>query len=96
METAIRPIWLMWLALAMTLAGGFCFARGWLAAGLALLILSTPLEIVAGGSKKLARGAHTRVTGTVGDLYVTVADEVVGAGIGKFPTATRKMGALLT
>ncbi len=52
--------------------------------------------IVAGGSKKLARGAHTRVTGTVADVYVTVADEVVGAGIGKFPTASRKMGALLT
>jgi len=27
---------------------------------------------------------------------VTVADEVVGAGIGKFPTATKKIGALLT
>jgi hypothetical protein len=52
--------------------------------------------IVAGGSKKLAKGAHTRVTGTVGDVYVTVADEVVGAGIGKFPTATKKLGALLT
>ena len=51
--------------------------------------------IVAGGSKRLARGAHTKVTGTVGDVYVTVADEVVGAGIGKFPTASRKMGALL-
>lgn len=52
--------------------------------------------IVAGGSKKLAKGAHTRITGTVGDVYVTVADEVVGAGIGKFPTATKKLGALLT
>ena len=51
--------------------------------------------IVAGGSKRLAKGAHTRVTGTVGDVYVTVADEVVGADIGKFPTASRKMGALL-
>ena len=51
--------------------------------------------IVAGGSKRLAKGAHTRVTGTVGDVYVTVADEVVGAGVGKFPTASRKMGALL-
>jgi len=36
------------------------------------------------------------VTGTVGDVYVTVADEVVGAGIGKFPTATKKLSALLT
>jgi hypothetical protein len=52
--------------------------------------------IVAGGSKKLAKGAHTRITGTVGDVYVTVADEVVGAGIGKFPTANKKLGALLT
>jgi hypothetical protein len=52
--------------------------------------------IVAGGSPKLAKGAHTRITGTVGDVYVTVADEVVGAGIGKFPTATKKIGALLT
>ena len=52
--------------------------------------------LVAGGSKRLAKGAHTRITGTVADVYVTVADEVVGAGIGKFPTATKKIGALLT
>lgn len=52
--------------------------------------------LVAGGSKRLAKGAHTRVTGTVADVYVTVADEVVGAGIGKFPTATKKIGELLT
>jgi hypothetical protein len=51
--------------------------------------------IVAGGSPKVAKGSHTRVTGTVGDVYVTVADEVVGAGIGKFPTATKKIGAIL-
>ncbi|HXI41331.1 MAG TPA: DUF1552 domain-containing protein [Bryobacteraceae bacterium] len=52
--------------------------------------------LVAGGSKKLAKGAHTRITGTVADVYVTVADEVVGAGIGKFPTSTKKIGAMLT
>ena len=52
--------------------------------------------IVAGGQPELAKGAHTRVTGTVGDVYLTVADEVVGAGIGKFPTATKKLGSLLT
>jgi hypothetical protein len=51
--------------------------------------------IVAGGVRNLARGRHTRVTGTVGDVYLTLADEVLGAGIGKFPTATRKVGALL-
>ena len=51
--------------------------------------------IVAGGSPKLARGSYTKVEGTVGDAYVTVADDIVGAGIGKFPTATKKIGAIL-
>jgi hypothetical protein len=51
--------------------------------------------IVAGGMGRLARGKHTRITGTVGDVYLTLADEVLGAGIGKFPTATKKLGALL-
>ena len=47
METAVRPIWLIWAALALTLGGAFCFTRGWLGAGLGLLLLSTPLDIVA-------------------------------------------------
>ncbi len=51
--------------------------------------------IVASGMNKIARGRHTRVTGTVGDVYLTLADEVLGAGLGKFPTASRKMSALL-
>ena len=51
--------------------------------------------IVAGGDARLANGAHTRITGTVGDVYMTIADHVLGAGIGKFPTATKKIGALL-
>src|SRR5436190_1782218 len=51
--------------------------------------------IVAGGLGRLAKGKHTRITGTVGDIYLTLADEVMQAGLGKFPTATRKLGALL-
>ena len=51
--------------------------------------------IVAGGLGPLAKGRHTRVTGTVGDVYLTLADEVMRAGLGKFPTATRELGALL-
>ena len=51
--------------------------------------------LVAGGVGKIAKGRHTRVTGTVGDVYLTIADEIVQAGIGKFPTATRKIGDLL-
>ncbi len=51
--------------------------------------------LVAGGVGKIAKGRHTRVTGTVGDVYLTIADEIVGAGIGKFPTASRKISDLL-
>ena len=47
MEAAVRPSWLLWAALALTLGGAFCFTRGWLGAGLVMLILSTPLDIVA-------------------------------------------------
>jgi hypothetical protein len=51
--------------------------------------------ILAGGINRLAKGKHTRITGTVGDIYLTLADEVLQAGLGKFPTATKKLGALL-
>ena len=37
----------MWAAVALTLGGAFCFTRGWLGAGLGLLLLSTPLDMVA-------------------------------------------------
>jgi len=48
METPVRPLWLVWAAFALTLAGAFCFSRGWLGAGLVLLVLSTPLDLIAG------------------------------------------------
>src|SRR5206468_131225 len=48
METAVRPPWLVWAALALTLGGAICFTRGWLGAALVLVLLSTPLDVVAG------------------------------------------------
>ncbi|HEX8840019.1 MAG TPA: hypothetical protein VF750_06075 [Sphingomicrobium sp.] len=48
MGTSVRPSWLIWSALALTLAGAVCFTRGWLGAGLVLLLLSTPLDLIAG------------------------------------------------
>ena len=48
METGVRPGWLVWAALILTLAGGAAFLRGWLVAGLVLLVLSTPLDTIAG------------------------------------------------
>jgi hypothetical protein len=47
LATQVRPAWLLWAAIALTLGGAFCFTRGWLGAGLVLLILSTPLDLIA-------------------------------------------------
>jgi hypothetical protein len=46
MESGVRPPWLIWAALALTLLGAACFTRGWLGVGLALMLLSTPLDTV--------------------------------------------------
>jgi len=51
--------------------------------------------ILAGGIGRLAKGRHTRITGTVGDLYLTLADEVMRAGLSKFPTATKRLSSVL-
>lgn len=47
MESGVRPPWLMWAALALTLGGALCFTRGWLGAGLGLLVASMPLDLIA-------------------------------------------------
>jgi hypothetical protein len=47
--------------------------------------------IVAGHAGKLITGLHSKMTGTVGDLYLTLADDVMGAGLKQFPTADRKL-----
>lgn len=47
METKVRPQWLVWAALGLTIAAAVCFLRGWLGAGLGLLLASTPLDTVA-------------------------------------------------
>jgi hypothetical protein len=47
METAVRPAWLVWAALGLTLAGAICFVRGWLGVGIGMLAASTPLDLVA-------------------------------------------------
>ena len=53
------------------------------------------IALVAGSKDKLTVGRHTRIPGTIGDLYLTVADNVLGAGLGKFPTANRKLTEIL-
>jgi hypothetical protein len=50
--------------------------------------------ILAGHAGRLRTGTHSRLTGTVGDLYVTLAEDVLGAHI-QFPTATKKIPEVL-
>ena len=46
-DSNVRPQWLLIAALILTLGGAFAFTRGWLWGGLAALILSTPLDLIA-------------------------------------------------
>jgi hypothetical protein len=47
MDSQVRPQWLIWTALALTVGAAFAFTRGWLWPALALLVVSTPLDLVA-------------------------------------------------
>jgi hypothetical protein len=47
METRVRPMWLVWAALTLTLGAAGAFSRGWLGTGLAMLVVATPLDIIA-------------------------------------------------
>lgn len=47
MQSRMPPVWLVWAALALTIVAAVCFTRGWLGAGIVLLILAMPLDTVA-------------------------------------------------
>ena len=47
-ESQVRPEWLLWTAAALALAAAAAFLGGWLGVGIGLLIVSTPLDLVAG------------------------------------------------
>jgi hypothetical protein len=49
------------------------------------------VAILAGHAGNIKTGMHSMMTGTVGDLYLTLAEEVMGAQIAKFPSATKKL-----
>src|SRR5581483_7267485 len=51
--------------------------------------------IVAGHAGRLKTGLHTRTTGTIADLFLTVANDVMGAGLRGFPTADRTFHDIL-
>ena len=47
--------------------------------------------IVAGHAGRLATGRHSKVAGTVADLYRTLANEALGARVNEFPTSDRRL-----
>ena len=51
--------------------------------------------IVAGHAGSLKSGMHSKIAGTVGDLYLTLADEVFGLGLDGFPTADKKLSQIV-
>ena len=53
------------------------------------------IALVAGSKRELALGQHKKIAGTIADLHLTIADNVVGAGLGKIPSANRKLTEIL-
>jgi hypothetical protein len=51
--------------------------------------------IAAGHPGRLKTGMHTKMTGTIGDLYWTIADEIFQAHLNGFPTADRKLSGVV-
>jgi hypothetical protein len=49
------------------------------------------VAILAGHAGAIKTGTHSMMTGTVGDLYLTLAEEVMRAPIGDFPSASKKL-----
>jgi hypothetical protein len=47
MDSRVRPSWLIAAALALSFGAALCFSRGWLWPALGLLLISTPLDLVA-------------------------------------------------
>ena len=47
MESRIAPMWLLYAALVLTIGAAFALTRGWHWAAVAMLLLSTPLDLIA-------------------------------------------------
>lgn len=53
------------------------------------------LAVIVAGGLGLRRGLHSRMTGTIGDLYLTLASEALQTKISAFPTAGRKLAGIV-
>jgi len=50
--------------------------------------------IIAGHLGRMKTGLHSRMQGTIGELYRALADDVMGIGLGPFATVNRKLSGL--
>jgi Protein of unknown function (DUF1552) len=53
------------------------------------------ISLVAGSKAQVDLGNHHHVEGTIGDLYQTLANAVLGAGLEKYPTAQRTLSEIV-
>jgi len=53
------------------------------------------IALVAGSKDKLALGRHTKIAGTIGDLHLTVANNILEARLDGVPTASRRLTEIL-
>ena len=53
------------------------------------------IAIVAGHAGSMVTGCHTVTAGTMGDLYLSLANDVMQAGVDGFPNARRKLPGIV-
>jgi hypothetical protein len=51
--------------------------------------------IAAGHANNMVTGTHTATTGVIGDVFLSIADDVFGVPMTDFPSANRKLGCLV-
>ncbi len=100
MDSPVRPGWLMWAAIGLNLAAAILCVRGWLWPGLGLLVLASPLDLVAVRLAKLrlkpiAPDALVRrlLWPAAGAVLLALAWRLWSEGLGWGPLATA-IGAL--
>jgi hypothetical protein len=49
------------------------------------------LVAIVGGHRRLVKGRHTKTTGTMSELYLALANDVMSAALDRFPNAGRKL-----
>lgn len=49
------------------------------------------LAVIVAGHTRLVTGTHTKMTGTISDLYLTLANDVMGANLESFPSTGKKL-----